>query len=99
MSNIIPIETKSLPEDCFVFKHSTQCPISGDAAEEVKKHRWTLPLYWINVIEQRPISNWVEEQYHTRHESPQLLLLRKGKVVRVLNHREIRGSAFPAFEA
>lgn len=97
MKHIIPLETENLPQDCYVFKHSTACPISGAAAEQVRNVEWDRPLYWINVIEQRPISNWVEKHYGVQHESPQLLSIRDGKSVAVLNHRSIVGSAFPEF--
>ena len=36
MSEIINLEDKNLPESCYVFKHSTVCPISFGAADEVK---------------------------------------------------------------
>ena len=97
MGKILSLETQSLPSDCYVFKHSTACPISGAAAEQVRAGDWERPLYWINVIEQRSISNWVEENYGVLHESPQLLSIRDGKVVSVLNHRAIVNSAFQEF--
>jgi bacillithiol system protein YtxJ len=87
--NIKPLEAQSLPENCYIFKHSTQCPRSATAAEAVEMQSWELPLYWINVIEQRTISNWVEATYGVRHESPQLLALRGGEVVGHLNHQAI----------
>ncbi len=49
-----------------------------------------LPIYWINVREQRDLSNWVEEAYGVTHESPQLILLKDGKPQQVWNHSEIK---------
>lgn len=92
--HIVPLVNHQLPDDCFVFKHSTQCPISAAAAAEVKAAPWNEAVYWINVIEQRQLSNWVEERYATRHESPQLLKIRSGKVVAVWNHGEVRREKF-----
>ncbi len=37
------LKQQSLPSDCFVFKHSTRCPISSGAAEEVRGHDWHRP--------------------------------------------------------
>lgn len=91
MADIIPLKEKNLPTTCLVFKHSTQCPISAAAAEQVKKLNTNLPIYWINVIEERDFSNWIEKQYGTRHESPQLLLLTDGAVSKVWNHRDVKG--------
>lgn len=87
---IIPLTEKSLPEICFIFKHSTQCPISSEAADEVKSVETRLPLYWINVIEQRDLSNWVEDVYGVRHESPQLLLIENGVVKESWSHRKVK---------
>lgn len=97
METIIPLDKNQLPSECYVFKHSTQCPRSATAAEEVRAHQWEMPLYWVNVIEQRPISNWIESEFSVLHESPQLILIRGGKAVGVLNHNEIRRNAFPEF--
>jgi bacillithiol system protein YtxJ len=86
MISITPLAEKSLPADCLVFKHSTTCPISAGAAEQVRKLDAALPLYWINVREQRELSNWVAETYGVAHESPQLILIRGGAQKRVWNH-------------
>lgn len=90
MGNSIPLNQKNLPEDCFVFKHSTRCPVSTHASKQVQATSFPLPLYWINVIEQRDLSNWIAEQYKIKHESPQLIRLQGGKVLKVWNHSEIK---------
>ncbi len=48
-----------------------------------------LPIYWINVREQRDLSNWVAETYDVTHESPQLILIRDGKPEKVWSHYEV----------
>ena len=89
MSTIIPLEKKELPEDCFVFKHSTTCPVSARAANEVRNAEANAQVFWVNVIEQRPISNWIEERFAVKHESPQLLQIRQGEVVESWSHGKI----------
>ena len=79
----------------FVYKHSTVCPVSAQAAghyhdfadenESAPKPRFTQIL----VIEHRDISNAVESRLDIRHESPQLLLLREGKVAWHASHFSI----------
>ena len=55
-----------------------------------------IPVYWVNVREQRELSNWVAAQYGVRHESPQLILLRDGVVRKVWNHGAIRRESITA---
>ena len=50
---IIELTEKKLPESCYIFKNSTACPVSFRAADEVKAHTFDMPLYWIDVIENR----------------------------------------------
>ena len=90
MSTIIPLAGRSLPADCLVFKHSTTCPISAEAAREVAGLATDLPVYQVNVREQRDLSNWVAAEYAVTHQSPQLILVRAGKAVRSWSHGEVR---------
>ncbi|MDD2942467.1 MAG: bacillithiol system redox-active protein YtxJ [bacterium] len=94
MNNIVRIKETSLPSTCFVFKNSTTCPVSARAADVVRNANSDTPIYWIDVIEQRPISNWVSETYKVKHESPQLLLINNSQVVQVWNHGRISGECF-----
>ncbi|MCY4485087.1 MAG: DUF2847 family protein [Spirochaetaceae bacterium] len=89
MANIIPLETEELAADCYVYKHSTACPISAAAADVVRGYSFDLPLYWVNVIEQRPLSNWVADTYGVRHQSPQLLKISGGRVEQQWSHFSI----------
>lgn len=90
--SIHPLSTEQLPPNCFLFKHSTRCSVSAAAAEAVKAHTWSLPLFWLNVVEQRPLSNWAAQHYGVEHESPQLLLIRDNRVEKVFNHGQIRAA-------
>jgi bacillithiol system protein YtxJ len=92
MSTNIPLAEKALPADCFVFKHSTTCGISAGAAREVRAMTTGLPIYWINVREQRELSYWVAETYAVTHESPQLILIRDGKPKQVWDHYDVHRS-------
>jgi bacillithiol system protein YtxJ len=89
MSTIIDMREKNLPATCYLFKHSTSCPVSARAADEVRAMRTDTPIYWVNVREQRELSNWVAAQYGVTHESPQLILLKDGKVEAVWSHYAI----------
>lgn len=75
----------------FIFKHSAICPTSTYAKREVDRflNEDHPAVYLIVVQKERPLSNQVAETLGVRHESPQLLILREGKVKSVLNHHEI----------
>ena len=92
MSTIIEMSEKALPASCLVFKHSTTCGISAGAAREVRAMTTELPIYWVNVREQRELSNWVAETYGVTHESPQLILIRDGKAAQVWSHYDVHRS-------
>jgi bacillithiol system protein YtxJ len=90
MPKIIDVKESKLPDTCLVYKHSTACPLSATAAVEIKAMPESVEIHWINVIEQRPISNWVESHYGIRHESPQLLKIKDGKVVDSWSHHDVK---------
>lgn len=95
MAHSIPLQEKSLPDTCLVFKHSTTCPISARAAEAVEASRTELPVFRIDVREKRDLSRWAAEALGVVHESPQLILRRDGAVEKVWNHWEITEKAIP----
>ena len=89
MADIIPLEQERLPADCYVYKHSTACHICAGTAQVVRSHPFDRPVYWVNVIEQRPLSNWIADAYGVRHQSPQLLKIGGGRVEAQWSHYDI----------
>lgn len=70
----------------LVFKHSTSCPISAGAHDELDRYlaaRSELPVdvAIVHVIEERPVSNAIAETLQIQHKSPQAILVRDGKPV------------------
>jgi len=85
----------------FVLKHSTRCPVSSSALGEVRSWVNTgahgeVPVYINYVVEDRPVSNLLAETLGVRHESPQLLLLSKGKALWNASHGGITERAMDA---
>lgn len=77
----------------IIFKHSTRCPISSMAKYRLESD-WDfskdeLTSFYINVIEDRPISLEVAEIFDVHHESPQLLLIKDGECVYESSHLDI----------
>lgn len=67
-------------EAVFILKHSTRCPISGGALQEVRaflsEYGGDPPPVYINyVVENRPESNRLAEILGITHASPQLFLV------------------------
>ena len=79
----------------FVYKHSSVCPVSARAADHYhdfaeEDASTPTPLFTqVMVIENRDLSNEIESRLEVRHESPQLLLLRDGKVTWHISHFSI----------
>lgn len=76
------------------FKHSTACPVSAAAYRRIAEYLQTRPaggppVYWLKVIESRPISNALAERSGVKHQSPQVLLLKNGAAVWHASHSAI----------
>ena len=82
LRNGAELEAAFAAERYLLFKHSTRCPISADAFEEYQ--RWSAEhpdaaTGWIDVIQDRALASAVVERTGIRHESPQAILLARGK--------------------
>lgn len=92
---------ESATHPVLLFKHSTQCPISARAAARLsaydEERRDESPrIYWLKVIESRPVSNAAEARLGVKHESPQIILLDDAKAVWNTSHDEITAEAIDA---
>ena len=76
-----------------IFKHSTRCSISMMVKKRFEldwdKLPESLPLYFLDLIKYRDLSNQVAKDFQVYHESPQLLLIKDGECVLDLSHGEI----------
>ena len=76
-----------------IFKHSTRCSVSR-MVQKTLELDWDfkeeeLPIYFLDLITYRSISNSIAERLAVHHESPQLIVLRDGKAVYYASHSEI----------
>jgi bacillithiol system protein YtxJ len=75
-----------------VFKHSTACPMSWAAQAQISRFEREnpgVPVRTVRVIQERPLSLAIAEATGVRHESPQVLVLRRGEVLDTASHGEI----------
>ena len=77
----------------IIFKHSTRCSISLMAKKKFELEWEYLPaetpVYFLDLLSYRNISNAISEQFHVHHESPQLLLIKDGECIFDTSHGEI----------
>lgn len=78
----------------LLFKHSTRCPISAHAYQEMNDYLHNSPNESVKygiiyVVEDRPVSNEAAERLGVKHESPQVILIKKGMPVWHTSHSEI----------
>ena len=77
----------------LVYKHSSRCPISLIAYQEVaqlEEHHPDIPVYLVDVLASRPVSRHVAERTGIVHHSPQLILLVRGEPVWAVSHFDVR---------
>ena len=82
---------RSHREPVLLFKHSTTCPISAAAYEQMRgvEHEAALVV----VQKARDLSREIETRTGVRHESPQALILRDGAAVWSASHWNITANA------
>lgn len=88
------IETDSQEKTIAIFKHSTRCGISKMVLNNFERNydlheEKGLELYFLDLIANRNLSNKIAEKFDVRHESPQLIVIKKGEVVHHASHQSI----------
>lgn len=77
----------------IIFKHSTRCPISGMAKRNVELEADMIPddvpVFYLDLIRYREVSNQIADRYAVRHESPQILLISDNSCAYHASHGDI----------
>lgn len=76
----------------LLLKNSITCPISHEAYKQFEKLANELEdekMYYLNVQEARDLSSEIAEAFAIKHESPQALLFKNGKVTWHTSHWKI----------
>ena len=85
------LANRSQETTVVVFKHSRTCPISAAAYAEMSRFEGDVAL--VEVQSARGLSKEIEQKTGVVHESPQVLVLRKGKVVWDASHWKVKADA------
>jgi bacillithiol system protein YtxJ len=84
----------------LLFKHSFTCGVSTEALDELLTHlterRQDASYAMVTVQTHREVSNAVARKLGVRHETPQALLIRKGRVVWSASHFRVTAAAVDA---
>ncbi len=87
---------QSQKDAVLIFKHSTQCGVSAAAFKELEsfcRQNQDVPCGFVRVIENRELSDRIEEQFGIPHDSPQAIAVLKGIPTWNTSHSRITGAA------
>ena len=87
---------RSHKDPVVIFKHSTQCSRSAEAYEEYETFMAGnpgTPCGTVLVIEDRRLSDDLEERFGIRHESPQAIVVSNGSPVWHASHWKVTAQA------
>jgi bacillithiol system protein YtxJ len=77
----------------IIFKYSTRCGISRLVLKKFERDNQELEnyfdFYFNDLIKYRQVSNLIASQFNIRHESPQLIVIRRGEVILHSSHGSI----------
>lgn len=75
-----------------IFKHSTRCSVSRMALRHFENEfdlEGKVTPYFLDLLNHRNISNEIATKFEVEHQSPQLLLISKGKCIYDASHNAI----------
>ncbi len=84
---------RSFQHPVAFFKHSTRCSVSRMVKQQLEK-QWSpdpdaWSVYYLDLLQYRSLSNSLTERSGQQHESPQLLVIRNGKLIYAASHEQI----------
>lgn len=97
--NWVPLQQESQIEEIIstsntktqiIFKHSTRCSVSGMAKNRlIQKQLEGVDFYYLDLLKYRPISNKIATVFNVHHQSPQILVIKKGACIYDESHSAI----------
>ena len=100
MDQLDAIAKKSKNKPQVIYKHSSTCGISRmvlNMFSESYDMDLDIDLYFLTIQHHRDVSNRIEDKFDVRHESPQLLVIKKGEVVFHTSHGAISDTDFTKY--
>ena len=86
------IKANSAIRPQVIFKHSIRCSLSSMTRSRLDRNDLPkgLDFYFLDIINHRNISNKIATDFNVRHQSPQVLIIRKGECIYDESHSAIR---------
>jgi len=83
--------SRSEEQPVLLFKHSSACPVSGSADQEMRTlaEETDLPVYKLVVQQSRALSDEIAETLGVRHETPQAIVLDEEEPVFHTSHFDV----------
>tara|TARA_R110002124_G_scaffold114578_1_gene270002 strand:+ start:64 stop:408 length:345 start_codon:yes stop_codon:yes gene_type:complete len=77
-----------------IYKHSPRCVVSMMAYRRLKSefpnfNQLEIPVYIVDVVNNRTESQSIANQFNIRHESPQLLVIKEGQCIYNASHEDV----------
>lgn len=87
-SQLDEILKASMEKPQVIFKHSTTCGISASAKSRIEDDNLSgiLDFHYLDLLSYRNVSNLVAENLGVIHQSPQLIIINKGKAIAYESH-------------
>ncbi|MFY7732225.1 MAG: bacillithiol system redox-active protein YtxJ [Bacteroidia bacterium] len=89
------INKASFEAPVMIFKHSTSCSISSSALNRVERN-WNneqddvkVKPFYLDLIAYRNVSNEIAKKWNIEHQSPQVLIIKKGACIYTETHMGI----------
>ena len=98
--DIEELEKQSFSKPVIIFKYSTRCGISRITLSQFEKdlpENFDAAYYFMDLVKYRSLSNEIAARFRVQHESPQLILLKDGKVIHHSSHQSINAAKLPEF--
>ena len=90
LNEIIDLSTT---KPVLIFKHSTRCSISRMALKQFENEfdlEEKVTPYFLDLLENRSISNEIATRFDVEHQSPQLILIKDSKAIYNVSHSDIQ---------
>jgi bacillithiol system protein YtxJ len=95
------IQVLSNKEPIAIFKHSTRCGISRMVIQRFEssfdQSLKDFKVYYLDLLNYRELSNEIGYKFQVIHQSPQLLIIKRGEAVAYASHYDITNIDLKSF--